>query len=380
MHILIYLLFLLLVLYIVAIWPGRSRKERMELYARQPIAHRGFHDNSGPAPENSMAAFRKAVEMGYGIELDIRETSDGLMVVSHDDSLKRPAGIDRNISDMKWSELKDICLFQSNEHIPLFKDVLEMVHGRVPLVVEIKSETRNVGPICENAVFWLDSYEGNYCIESFNPFVVLWFRKNRPQVLRGQLSEKFRRGQLPTKVASYIFSACMFNFLARPDFIAYNVLHKDLLRYRIQHDVFHTFGIAWTIKSNEMMREAAKYFEAFIFDSFTPEQTYSEHVEVPQRSEDDMKNIVRVYMLLSGSVTGVGFRYRATWIAQSLGITGWVRNTSDDMQVEMELQGPRSAIDEMIDRLGNERFITITSVEEEPRDLLTDEYEFKVKY
>ena len=93
-----------------------------------------------------------------------------------------------------------------------------------------------------------------------------------------------------------------------------------------------------------------------------------------------MKNIVRVYMLLSGSVTGVGFRYRATWIAQSLGITGWVRNTSDDMQVEMELQGPRSAIDEMIDRLGNERFITITSVEEEPRDLLTDEYEFKVKY
>ena len=123
MHILIYLLFLLLVLYIVAIWPGRSRKERMELYARQPIAHRGFHDNSGPAPENSMAAFRKAVEMGYGIELDIRETSDGLMVVSHDDSLKRSAGIDRNISDMKWSELKDICLFQSNEHIPLFKDV-----------------------------------------------------------------------------------------------------------------------------------------------------------------------------------------------------------------------------------------------------------------
>ena len=93
-----------------------------------------------------------------------------------------------------------------------------------------------------------------------------------------------------------------------------------------------------------------------------------------------MKNIVRVHMLLSGSVTGVGFRYRATWIAQALGITGWVRNTSDDMQVEMEVQGPRPVIDEMIDRLGKERFITISSIEEEPRELLPGEYEFKVRY
>ena len=380
MQILIYILFVLLVLYIVAIWPGKSRKERMELYARQPIAHRGLHDNSGPAPENSMAAFRKAVEAGYGIEMDIRESSDGLLVVSHDDSLMRTAGIDKNISDMRWSELKDVCLFNTKEHIPLFKTVLEMVHGQVPLVVEIKSESKNVDSLCENAAFWLDSYEGNYCVESFNPFVILWFRKNRPQVLRGQLSEKFRPGQVPTPVASYIFSACMLNFLARPDFIAYNVQHKDLLRYRIQHDLFHTFGIAWTIKSNEMMRDAAKRFDAFIFDSFTPELVVSDHKDVHQRSAADMKNIVRVHMLLSGSVTGVGFRYRATWIAQALGITGWVRNTSDDMQVEMEVQGPRPAIDEMIDRLGKERFITISSIEEEPRELLPGEYEFKVKY
>ena len=173
----------------------------------------------------------------------------------------------------------------------------------------------------------------------------------------------------------------MLNFLARPDFIAYNVLHKDLIRYRILHDLFHCFGVAWTIKSEDMLKDAAPEFEAFIFDSFVPSGSPSGSREISSTGTEQMsKNIIRVYMLVSGTVTGVGFRYRAVWIAQALGITGWVRNTSDDRQVEMALQGTRAAIDEMMDRLKHERYIHITSAEETPADVIPDEYEFKVRY
>jgi glycerophosphoryl diester phosphodiesterase len=174
MQIIVYIVFLLVALFLVAIWPGRGRRDRMERYSRGPVAHRGLHDNHGPAPENSMAAFRKAVEAGYGIELDVRLTADGQAVVVHDRNLSRVAGLDRNVDDLMWSELRSVRLFGTSEGIPRLADVFRMIGGRVPVVMEIKAETGEMARrTCEESIILLDSYEGDVCMESFHPEVVL---------------------------------------------------------------------------------------------------------------------------------------------------------------------------------------------------------------
>lgn len=384
--ILIYILFALVALYLVLIYPGRGRDERMAVFGRQLIAHRGLHDNSGPAPENSLAAYRLAVEKGYGIELDVRETRDGMLVICHDDNLRRIAGIDKKIEDMSWSELREVHIFGSEETIPRFDDALKVIGGKVPLVCELKYEhVKGYGSLCENACFFLDAYDGPMCIESFHPLIVRWFRKYRPETLRGQLAEKFKSGEKLNWIERQAFSACLFNICAKPDFIAYNVRHRKLLRYRILHDLFDAYCIAWTVKSKEELEAASGEFEAFIFEGFEPE----EGPRTPRAGADtsavrkgkgrDMRNIIRKHMIVSGRVTAVGFRYRATWIAQELGISGWVRNLYTE-QVEMELQGPESALDEMMLRLGREKYIRIDRVDEKLIPVHPDEYEFKVRY
>ena len=149
------------------------------------IAHRGLHGRRDIAPENSMEAFRRAVDAGYGIELDIRFSKDRQIVVFHDDTLERVCGACGRISDYTYEELQQFRLHQSEERIPLFSDVLELVGGRVPLVVELKADgNRYIPALCEDAARLLDPYPGEYCVESFHPRYVLWFRRNRPLVRR----------------------------------------------------------------------------------------------------------------------------------------------------------------------------------------------------
>lgn len=395
MQIFIYLIFLVAALLLIAMYPGRGRRERMTLFMRQMIAHRGFHDNAGDAPENSMAAVRYAVEKGFGIEMDVHETKDGQLVLLHDRNLKRVTGCDRNIDEMNWSEVRKLRLFDSNEGIPLLRDVLGTVGGKVPLIIEVKADSlKEAERTSEDLALFLDSYEGPACIESFHPGALRWFRKNRPQMLRGQLSEKFRGLPFPHRHASFFLSCCMMNFLTKPDFIAYNVRHRNLLRFRILHDLFHSVCAAWTVRSEQELADAADSFEIFIFEGFDPPRASSGETKedsVPacrpggkkngktDNPEKKMNGIVRKYMIVSGTVQAVGFRYRATYIAQTLGITGWVRNRYDD-RVEMEVQGSEAALGEMLKKLNEQRFIEITGVEERQIEVVPHEYEFKVRY
>lgn len=376
----IYIIFALIVLWLIAIRPDNSRKDRMAEFSKVYIAHRGFHDNSGDAPENSMAAFRKAVEAGYGIELDVRSTKDGQLVISHDDNLKRTTGLDRKISEMNYSEFKDVPLFHSKEHVPLFREVLEMIDGRVPVIVEIKSEDlmKKTAELCESAAFWMDSYQGLTCMESFNPLALLWFRKHHPLTLRGQLSEKFTEPRPLVHAGLFFLSLCIFNFLTHPDFIAYNIHHAHLLRYQAMRRM-HCCGAGWTVRSADELRQAEKNFDIFIFEGFRPGQEPLAGMNEKKAGKRDMSDIIRVHVVVHGQVQGVGFRYRATYIAQALGVSGWVRNEMDG-SVEMELQGTRQMIDQMMNRLGNERFVEITDTEETIIPVEEHEYEFKVRY
>ncbi len=442
MQIWVFVIFALIVLWLLAVWPGRGRKERMEDFSRQMIAHRGLHDNKTEAPENSLLAFRLAAEAGYGIELDVRETKDEALVICHDDGLKRVAGIKgKKISRMSLKDVRKVKLFQSQQTIPTFEEALEVIGGRVPVVVEIKSEDRkNCGRISAAVASVLDSYSGTTCIESFNPWVVSWFRKNRPQTLRGQLSEKFAKSTFPEKPLMFLFSCCFFNFATKPDFIAYRIANAGLMRFRLQHDLFHACCAGWTVRSLKDMENAAPVFDVMIFDGFTPpghrslvdrlkeiageaeraaeagetnqEKQAGEAAKDAETGETNQEKQaggtdkeaetggadkpaeeggsgktadpgtsgkIRKHLTVHGDVTGVGFRYRAVNIAQMLGVTGWVRNVADSY-VEMELQGKSRDLDEMVRRLQGQRFVNMTDIEEKTIPVISEEYEFKVRY
>ena len=175
-------------LYMAAIAPRLfHRPERMpEVY----YAHRGLHDNAGDAPENTLAAFEKAVRHGYGIELDVQATRDGRVVVAHDFNLKRICGVDRDIDTLTYAELRRYPVFESGQTIPLFAEALKLVDGKVPLIVELKYKNGR-SRICERTDRLLRRYPGAYCVESFHPAALCWYRLNRPKVCRGQLSSNF---------------------------------------------------------------------------------------------------------------------------------------------------------------------------------------------
>ena len=236
------------------------------------FAHRGLHGAPGAGPENSLAAFAAACDAGYGIELDVRETADGQLAVIHDPTLKRAAGKDLAIADTSYAELASYSLFGSDQHLPLFSEVLSLVNGRVPLIVEIKCDTmRDADRVAAKTARLLDAYSGTYCVESFNPKCLRWFLKHRPQVLRGQLSERFRGMTGALRIYAVPASFCLANFLTRPDFIAYNIRDAHLLRYQVLRRVLHACTVAWTVTDGTSLAEARKLFDVFIFEGFLPE-------------------------------------------------------------------------------------------------------------
>lgn len=267
--VLIAVVLILVVLYFLAIMPRMAGKPDDSPLRNWLYAHRGLHDNKSDAPENSMKAFEKAVDAGFGMELDIQLSKDEVVVVFHDDDLKRVCGVEGKVSDYTYEELQQFRLCDSEERIPKFEDVLRMVDGRVPLIVEFKMEDYSER-LCVLGDELLQSYKGAYCIESFNPLCVRWYRKHRKDVVRGQLAEAFLRNPKNKNIKFFVLHHLMLNFLAKPDFVAYNHKHADALSRRICRKFYHNLAVAWTIKSKEELEAAKVHFDLFIFDSFMP--------------------------------------------------------------------------------------------------------------
>lgn len=267
------LVIVLIVLYLLMIMPRMLHRPDSTPFMGVLYAHRGLHDNSGDAPENSMAAFRKAVEAGYGIELDVQLTRDKIPVVFHDFTLKRICGVEGKVADYTYEELQQFHLCNSGETIPRFADFLKLVDGRVPLIIEYKIPG-GLTEVCPIADKLLQDYKGVYCIESFNPLGLLWYRQNRKTVMRGQLADDFvKSGETELSRILYFFlHNLMFNFLTKPDFIAYNHhCYQDLSR-QICRYLYGSLAVAWTIRSREELAERKADFDLFIFDSFVPEK------------------------------------------------------------------------------------------------------------
>lgn len=265
----LFILGFLLVLYLLCLKPNNTRTARMQAYEKVYIAHRGLFDKAR-APENSLEAFRRAVNGGFGIELDVQLTADGKLVVFHDESLKRMCGVARKVHKCNYRELCQYRLLDTQEKIPLLEEVLRLVGGKVPMIIEVKPEGNPIRTAKELSR-QMKGYQGEYCVESFDPRVLYWYRKHDPEIIRGQLSTNFWRHEnnRPWYVKVGLTNL-LTNFYAKPDFIAYNYKYASQISLQICRHLYHTEMVAWTVRSPEELEQARDSFHVFIFDGFIP--------------------------------------------------------------------------------------------------------------
>ncbi len=256
--------------YLFASAPGIHKKTKWQHLTGWDYAHRGLYDNEHGIPENSMAAFRRAVDKGYGIELDVHLTADNQLVVFHDDTLTRMCGVNKKISSFLYSDLMQLRLLGTEEGIPLFKDVLELIDGKVPLIIELKVDGSNQNLLCPLVWQLLSRYKGDYCIESFHPFVLQWFKRHEPQVVRGQLSCNFFKENPHCDIVLFLMSNLMTNFFTHPDFIAYKYLDLDNPAVIYNRKLFHIMTVVWTIPGKPTYDRFKNKVDAMIFEGFEP--------------------------------------------------------------------------------------------------------------
>jgi glycerophosphoryl diester phosphodiesterase len=273
---LIALLILLILLVLLELWTLALRARRghpgWDNLRQFRYAHRGFHDKP-TIPENSLSAFRRALDNAYGAELDVHLMKDGNLAVIHDASLRRTTGADVLVEDLTVAELKTYRLEGTEETIPLLEEVLRLFENRTPLIVEIKAEGGNHAALTAATCAMLDQYRVDYCIESFDPRVLLWLKKNRPEIVRGQLSEQFLRhgdGAPQGKLTLFVLQNLLMNFLTVPDFIAYRFSDRHCAALRWCKKVFHVQEVNWTITHKQEMVQAEKEGNLVIFEQFDP--------------------------------------------------------------------------------------------------------------
>lgn len=232
------------------------------------VAHRGLFDNI-TVPENSLPAFRLAHDNNFGIEMDVQASSDGVLVVFHDDTLDRMTGVHGNVCDFTFEQLRQMRLLDTDCVIPTFEEFLQEADG-VNLIVEIKSH-KNIGALEQKVVDALANYNGNYCVESFNPLIVRWFKVNAPSIIRGQLAYSYKDAKL-SKFKRWLLSQLKLCKWNGSQFVAYDANtianNKAVRKYSKKMPI-----ICWTIKSEQQYQQLQCYFDNMIFDSYRPQRT-----------------------------------------------------------------------------------------------------------
>lgn len=230
----------------------------------QYIAHRGFHNNE--APENSLKAFENAIEKNYAIELDVHIIADDTLIVFHDDNLKRVTNRDGYVKNLKKEDLKDIHLNSTQYCIPTFEEVLKLVDGRVPILIEIKNIER-VGKLESLLLNMLKNYKGEYAVQSFNPYSLEYFKTNAPEILRGQLAGYFKNVNL-SFLKRFVLKRMLLNKkVSCPNFISYEA---EKLPNRYVKRYMQIPILAWTIRSQEQYEKTLKHCDNIIFEGFEP--------------------------------------------------------------------------------------------------------------
>ena len=265
------ILVFLFVLYLLML-RGRTGHKDLPEFSHYAYAHRGLY--GGAIPENSLAAFQSAFNAGFGIEFDLHLLKDGNIGILHDSSLMRMTGKEGYLEDLTTEALSSCHLHGTPETIPTFSQVLSLCGGRVPLIIELKSFHGNGDRLAETACRMLEGYQGLYCLESFDPRCVRWLKENRPDLIRGQLSENFiKNDAYPIPWVLRFLAACQLEtFWTRPDFIAHKFEDRRTLSNFLIRRLWRIQGVTWTVKSQEEYDQALKEGWIPIFEGFVPDK------------------------------------------------------------------------------------------------------------
>ena len=220
-----------------------------EWLTNKPFAHRGLH-SGGAVPENSLLAFNRAAERGYGIELDVQHLADGAIAVFHDDNLERMTGRCGLISEETSESVSKLELLGTDERIPLLQHVLESVGTRVPILVELKTQRPPHEFELEVAGI-MRGYGGEFAVQSFNHSSVEWFKSNCPEFTRGLNCKNFSTVH-PTRIAE-----------CQPHYIACDLAGLPESKYELP-------VVVWTVRTDGERRSSSAVSDNFIFEDFLP--------------------------------------------------------------------------------------------------------------
>lgn len=259
----------LFLLWIFLIAPHARRKDMAPFCCS--YAHRGLW--GGDVPENSLAAFAAAAEAGFGIELDVQLSGDGEVMVFHDYTLDRVCGIRGKVAEHTAAELGNIPLNgMKNECIPTFRQVLETVDGRVPLLIELKGESGDT-VLVPRVLEVLQGYQGKWCMESFNPLLLRAVRKQAPGTVIGLLStDLIKEKRKGNKVLNFLLSALWLTFLCRPAFHAWDKHYPNRLALRVGIGWFGAASVVYTVRDPEAYEYYMAHGISPIFEGFVPKR------------------------------------------------------------------------------------------------------------
>jgi glycerophosphoryl diester phosphodiesterase len=227
----------------------------LERLAARPFAHRGLHGQG--RVENSRAAFRAAIEAGHGIELDVQASRDGEGIVFHDYQLDRLTAESGDLAARTAAQLGAIRLSGTDETIPTLREVLQLVAGRVPVLIEVKAPDREVTRLCLAVFRALEGYRGPLGVMSFNPEVPRWFAAHAPRVLRGLVvTENGKRGLRGRLERAFAF------WRSGAQFLAYDI--RDLPSRFARRRRVPVF--TWTVRSDEDHERAALHADQIIYE------------------------------------------------------------------------------------------------------------------
>lgn len=235
--------------------------KNLDFLKNKLIAHRGYHDMNKKIPENSIAAFKRAIRYNYPIELDVHLTKDNKLVVFHDYSLKRVCGVNKIIEECTYSELLKYNLFDTKYKIPLFKEVLKLVDKKVGLLIEIKTSKFN-GKLEKELCKLLDNYKGDFAIQSFNPISVLWFKKNRNNYIRGLLSSDFRHDKNISNLRKNMAKTLLADIILKTDFISFDI--NALPNKYVENKRNKKLILGWTVRNKKDYDGSKKYCDNLI--------------------------------------------------------------------------------------------------------------------
>ena len=261
------------VVYLLLILPSRADKDAFAPFQGLMAAHRGLYEKDQSVPENSLEAFRRAAEYGCGVELDVQLSKDGAVVVFHDDTVDRMTTEKGRVDSFTLKELQAMPLMGTEHRMPLFTDVMAVLDGVSPTIVELKS-TPNYPELCEKTLAILRTLKGPYCVESFDPRIVRWFYKNAPDLTRGQLTEAYpywRKAGLPVW-RCVLMHTLFINFLTHPQFIAFGRGKRPLCMLLGRKLGAKT--VFWTERPDSDHRTLAKRYDCRIFEHYRPETHY----------------------------------------------------------------------------------------------------------